>query len=105
MAEKYGILQNDQIISINDKETLTWEDIINSIANNKNNNGLSSIKKWKNISLNIPTQSIMENNQIVGKIGIGPMIDQDFVDKNTIYINHNFESLKLSIYKTYDMSI
>ena len=44
--------------------------------------------------------------QMVGKIGIGPMIDQDFVDKNTIYINHDFlESIKLSIYKTYDMSV
>ena len=43
---------------------------------------------------------------MVGKIGIGPMIDQDFVDKNTIYINHDFlESIKLSIYKTYDMSV
>ena len=107
LAEKYGILQNDQIISINDKETLTWEDIINSIANNKNNNMVFLIlRNGENISLNIPTQSIMENNQMVGKIGIGPMIDQDFVDKNTIYINHDFlESIKLSIYKTYDMSI
>ncbi|GIR92675.1 MAG: hypothetical protein CM15mP93_08620 [Thiotrichaceae bacterium] len=91
MAEKYGILQNDQIISINDKETLTWEDVINSIANNKNNNMVFLIlRNGENISLNIPTQSIMENNQMVGKIGIGPMIDQDFVDKNTIYINHDF---------------
>ena len=60
------------------------------------------LRNGENISLNIPTQSIMENNQMVGKIGIGPMIDQDFVDKNTIYINHDFlESIKLSIYKTF----
>ena len=69
MAEKYGILQNDQIISINDKETLTWENIINSIANNKNNNMVFLIlRNEENISLNIPTQSIMENNQMVGKL-------------------------------------
>ena len=84
-----------------------WENIINSIANNKNNNMIFLIfRNGENISLNIPTQSIMENNQMVGKIGIGPKIDQDFLDKNTIYINHDFlESIKLSIYKTYDMSV
>ena len=49
-------------------------------ANNKNNNMVFLIlRNGVNISLNIPTQSIMENKQMVGKIGIDHVgISSDF---------------------------
>ena len=41
-----------------------------------------------------------------GRLGIGPLIDNDLISKNTIKVQYGFfDSIKLSVYKTYDFTL
>ncbi|MBH32629.1 MAG: RIP metalloprotease RseP [Gammaproteobacteria bacterium] len=107
LAQKHGINAGHKIISINDKIVNTWNDVAGEISKNIN-------KQIKIIlydgtlekELFIPVDSIMENGEMKGKLGISPEIDSSQIEKNTIQIKHSVsDSLILSVKKTYDMTV
>ncbi|MES2614849.1 MAG: RIP metalloprotease RseP [Bdellovibrionota bacterium] len=79
VAEHAGLQTGDKIISINNKSTENWPDLVNIISKNANNQLLLVVERdHKNISLSITPQAqssetIYGTQEKSGKIGITPL--------------------------------
>ena len=49
---------------------------------------------------------ITHNGSEIGRLGIGPLIENDEILKNKVYLRYSFaDSLKLAVIKTYDFTL
>ena len=106
-AYEAGISVGDKFLSINGEEVNNWFEIVNIIKKSPNKELKISVLRNDNkeILYARPTVYNSESGKI-GRLGVRPHIDQNEVSKNKIQIKHSFyESLKLSIVKTYDFTI
>ena len=106
-AYEAGISVGDKFLSINGEEVNNWFEIVNIIKKSPNKELKISVLRNDNkeILYARPTIYNSESGKI-GRLGVRPYIDQNEVSKNKIQIKHSFyESLKLSVVKTYDFTI
>ncbi len=106
-AEVSNLKVGDIILYINDKKINYWNDIVNIIKiSPKKNLRFHVSRNNKSIFIDVIPQVISQGSANYGKLGISPLIDDQAILENTINVKHSiFESLKLSIVKTYDFSL
>ena len=106
-AYEAGIIIGDKFLSINGVEVTNWFEIVNIIKKSPNKELKISILRNDNKEILYVTPAIYNSESgKIGRLGVRPLIDQNEVSKNKIQIKHSFyESLKLSVIKTYDFTI
>ena len=106
-AYEAGIIIEDKFLSINGVEVTNWFEMVNIIKKSPNKELKISILRNDNTEILYVTPAIYNSESgKIGRLGVRPLIDQNEVSKNKIQIKHSFyESLKLSIIKTYDFTI
>ena len=106
-ASKAGISVGDKFLSINGAEVNNWFEIVNIIKKSPNKELKISVLRNDNKEILYVRPTIYNGDSgKIGRLGVRPFIDQNEVSKNKIQIKHSFyESLKLSVVKTYDFTI
>ena len=106
-ASKAGISVGDKFLSINGAEVNNWFEIVNIIKKSPNKELKISVLRNDNKEIMYARPTIYNNESgKIGRLGVRPLIDENEVSKNKIQIKHSFyESLKLSVVKTYDFTI
>ena len=102
-----GISVGDKFLSINGVGVNNWFEIVNIIKKSPNKELKISVLRNDNKEILYARPSIYNGESgKIGRLGVRPFIDQNEVSKNKIQIKHSFyESLKLSVVKTYDFTI
>ncbi len=102
-----GLKRHDKVISINNIKVNNWNEIVNIIKNNPKkilNLYILSEGKYKNVK--VTPEIIKKNNIQFGRLGISPFVDDNDILQNKIKVKYGFfESIKLSIVKTYDFTL
>ena len=106
-AYEAGISVGDKFLSINGVEVNNWFEIVNIIKKSPNKELKISVLRNDNKEILYARPTIYNNESgKIGRLGVRPLVDQNEVSKNKIQIKHSFyESLKLSVVKTYDFTI
>ena len=106
-AYEAGIIIGDKFLSINGVEVTNWFEMVNIIKKSPNKELKISVLRNDNKEILYVTPAIYNSESgKIGRLGVRPLIDQNEVSKNKIQIKHSFyESLKLSVVKTYDFTI
>ena len=106
-ASKAGISVGDKFLSINGAEVNNWFEIVNIIKKSPNKELKISVLRNDNKEIMYARPTIYNNESgKIGRLGVRPLVDENEVSKNKIQIKHSFyESLKLSVVKTYDFTI
>ena len=106
-ASKAGISVGDKFLSINGAEVNNWFEIVNIIKKSPNKELKISVLRNDNKEIMYARPTIYNNESgKIGRLGVRPLVDENEVLKNKIQIKHSFyESLKLSVVKTYDFTI
>ena len=106
-AYEAGIIIEDKFLSINGVEVTNWFEMVNIIKKSPNKELKISVLRNDNKEILYVTPAIYNSESgKIGRLGVRPLIDQNEVSKNKIQIKHSFyESLKLSVIKTYDFTI
>ncbi len=106
-AFNVGLKRNDKVISINNIKVKNWNEIVNIIKNNPKkvlNFYILSEGEYKNIK--VMPELVKKNNIQFGRLGISPFLDDNDILQNKINVKYGFfESIKLSIVKTYDFTL
>ena len=106
-ADLSGLAVGDKILSINNSVVINWNDIVNIIKANpsqilKLNILRENIKK----NINVIPSLITHNGSEIGRLGISPLIENDEILKNKVYVRYSFsDSLKFAVIKTYDFTL
>ena len=106
-ADLSGLAVGDKILSINNSVVINWNDIVNTIKANpsqilKLNILRENIKK----NINVIPSLITHNGSEIGRLGISPLIENDEILKNKVYVRYSFsDSLKFAVLKTYDFTL
>jgi len=106
-ADLSGLAVGDKILSINNSVVINWNDIVNIIKANpsqilKLNILRENIKK----NINVIPSLITHNGSEIGRLGISPLIENDEILKNKVYVRYSFsDSLKFAVLKTYDFTL
>ena len=106
-ADLSGLAVGDKILSINNTAVINWNDIVNIIKKNPNqilklNILRENIKK----NINVIPSLITHNGSGIGRLGISPLIENDEILKNKVYVRYSFsDSLKFAVIKTYDFTL
>ena len=94
-------------MSINGVEVTNWFEMVNIIKKSPNKELKISVLRNDNKEIMYARPTIYNNESgKIGRLGVRPLVDENEVSKNKIQIKHSFyESLKLSVIKTYDFTI
>ena len=106
-AEISGLLVADKILAINGVSVRNWIEIVNFIKESPSIKlSLYILRNNHSMTINVIPEKLINSGFETGRLGIGPLIDNDLISKNTIKIQYGFfDSIKLSIYKTYDFTL
>jgi len=106
-AEIYGLLVADKILAINGVSVRNWIEIVNFIKESPGIKlSLYILRNGNNLTINVIPEKLINSGFEAGRLGIGPLIDNDLISKNTIKVQYGFfDCIKLSVYKTYDFTL
>lgn len=81
IGHQAGLKEEDEILAINQKEILKWEELVKEIrANPGQLLKLEVLRKGQIIDIMITPESVNENGQKIGKVGIAPKVDPSMVE-------------------------
>ena len=105
-ADKAGFFVGDKFLSIDDRDVQNWYEIVTIIKRSPSEN--LKIKIQRNNSqkiLYVTPEKIELSKSKIGRLGIGPLVDPEVINKNKISVKYGFlESTKLAVLKTYDFT-
>ena len=106
-ADLSGLVIGDKILSINNSIVINWNDIVNIIkANPSQSLKLNILREDTKKNINVIPSLITHNGSEIGRLGISPLIENDEILKNKVYLRYSFtDSLKLAVIKTYDFTL
>ena len=106
-ADLSGLVIGDKILSINNSIVINWNDIVNIIkANPSQSLKLNILREGTKKNINVTPSLITHNGSEIGRLGISPLIENDEILKNKVYLRYSFtDSLKLAVIKTYDFTL
>ena len=106
-AEISGLLIEDKILAINGVSVRNWIEIVNIIKESPGIKlSLYILRNTNNVIINVVPEKLINSGFEIGRLGISPLIDENLISKNTIKVKYGFfDSIKLSIYKTYDFTL
>lgn len=84
VADKSGLKAQDKIISINNIDIYSWFQVSNLIKNSPGQKMLFEIERNnKPMTIEITPESLTDDGQIIGKIGIMPTLNTDLLLQNS----------------------
>jgi len=106
-ADLSGLLVGDKIISINNSPVINWNDIVKIIKVNPSQNlELKILRKNIKKNINVIPSPIKHNGLEIGRLGISPLIENDEILRNKVYVRYSFaDSFKFAVIKTYDFTL
>ena len=106
-ADHAGLMPEDKIIAINKSPVINWNDIVNIIKDNPGKSlELNILRKNTKRNINVTPELIKNNGLEIGKLGISPLIENDEILKNKVYIKYSFiDSIRFAVFKTYDFTL
>ena len=106
-ADLSGLAVGDKILSINNSVVINWNDIVNIIkANPSQILKLNILRENTKKNINVTPSLITHNGLEIGRLGISPLIENDEILKNKVYVRYSFsDSLKFAVIKTYDFTL
>ena len=106
-AEISGLLIADKILAINGVSVRNWIEIVNFIKESPGTKlSLYILRNNNSMTISVIPEKLMNSGFETSRLGIGPLIGKDLISKNTIKVQYGFfDSIKLSVYKTYDFTL
>jgi len=106
-AETNGLLKNDRIVSINSNLIDSWEELVEIIkASPDKDLNVEILREETLVNIQLKPESYQLNDENIGRIGVGPAINDGFYDH---YFTLEQYSLHLAILrafqKTWEMSV
>ncbi len=107
IADRAGLLINDEILSINEKEIVQWKDLVQQIQNNPGNLLVMKIQRNNTkVSVKIIPEATTQNGKQIGKIGIGPKIDHSKFKDLLVEVSYPASTaMAKAINKTWETSV
>jgi regulator of sigma E protease len=107
IADRAGLLINDEILSVNEKEIVQWKDLVQQIQNNPGNLLVMKIQRNNTkVSVEIIPEATTQNGKQIGKIGIGPKIDHSKFKDLLVEVSYPASTaMAKAINKTWETSV
>lgn len=107
IADRAGLLINDEILSVNEKEIVQWKDLVQQIQNNPGNLLVMKIQRNNTkVSVKIIPEATTQNGKQIGKIGIGPKIDHSKFKDLLVEVSYPASTaMAKAINKTWETSV
>ena len=107
IGDRAGLLINDEILSVNEKEIVQWKDLVQQIQNNPGNLLVMKIQRNDTIvSVKIIPELTTRNGRQIGKVGIGPKIDHSKIKDLLVEVSYPASTaMEKAINKTWETSI
>ena len=75
-GSRAGLLADDEILSVNDEQITSWEDLVGQIRGNPGQPLMLEIHRGNSVlDIQVTPDTVTEKNEKIGKIGIAPKID------------------------------
>ena len=105
-AEKAGLKENDQILSINNVTLTHWDELVTQVKASPNKTLQLEVKRQQQVlKIAVTPEQIKENNLSTGKIGAGAKVNQAAMDKLLIQQHYSIAtSFKKAVAKTWETS-
>ena len=105
-AEKAGLKENDQILSINNVKLTHWDELVTQVKASPNKTLQLEVKRQQQVlKIAVTPEQIKENNLSTGKIGAGAKVNQAAMDKLLIQQHYSIAtSFKKAVAKTWETS-
>lgn len=106
VGHQAGLKEGDEILAINQTEILRWEELVREIrANPGQLLELEVLRQGQIIDVMITPESVNENGQKVGKVGIAPKIDPGMVEKYLVNVSYSpLTAFYKACWKTWEMT-
>ncbi|SCY01457.1 regulator of sigma E protease [Nitrosospira sp. Nsp13] len=106
-GSRAGLLPGDEIVSVNGSKTTLWEEVVQRIRTSPGVPLALEIQRNNRITnIEVVPDTTTENGEKIGRIGIGPQIDQDELEKLLIKVSYPAgPALIKAVHKTWEMSV
>ena len=106
-GDRAGLLVNDEILSINEKEIVEWKDLVQKIQNSPETALIMEIRRNNTkVNVQIIPEVATQNGKEIGKIGIAPKIDRSKFKDLLIEVSYSpSTAMAKAINKTWETSV
>ncbi|HYC48412.1 MAG TPA: RIP metalloprotease RseP [Burkholderiales bacterium] len=106
-AERAGLKAGDEIVSINNRRALVWDDIVSAVRSHPGRELTFEVRRDEaRVTLAVTPEVYTEAGKPVGRIGAGPKVDRAALAALTIEVRYGpVESIGKALYKTWDTSV
>lgn len=106
-GKRAGLLAGDEILAVNGKEITLWEELVQKIRASPGVPLTLEIQRDNaTIGVEVVPATATENGEKIGKIGIGPQIDRDELEKLLVEVSYPAgTALIRAINKTWETSV
>ena len=106
-GDRAGLLINDEILSINEKEIVEWKDLVQKIQNSPETVLAMEIRRNNTkVNVKIIPEVTTQNGKKIGKIGIAPKIDRSKFKDLLIEVSYSpSTAMAKAINKTWETSV
>ena len=106
-GDRAGLLVNDEILSINEKEIVEWKDLVQKIQNSPETQLIMEIRRNNTkVNVKIIPEVTTQNGKQIGKIGIAPKIDRSKFKELLIEVSYSpSTAMAKAINKTWETSV
>ncbi len=106
-GERAGLQAGDEILAVNDKDIYSWNEFVPEVqANPGHPLVLEVLRNDQIIVLNITPETITENGQKIGRIGIMPEVDQTLFEALRVTVTYPAgEAVMIAMNKTWETTV
>ncbi|HBV20783.1 MAG TPA: RIP metalloprotease RseP [Nitrosomonas sp.] len=106
-GERAGLQAGDEILAVNDKDVYSWVEFVPEVqANPGRPLVLEVLRNDQIIALNITPETVTENGQRIGRIGIMPEIDQSLFEALRVTVTYPAgEAVMIAMNKTWETTV
>ncbi|SEN78481.1 regulator of sigma E protease [Nitrosospira multiformis] len=105
-GSRAGLLPGDEILAVNGRKISLWQDLVQQVRDRPGSSLMLEIRRdGAVIDKEVVPDSVTENGEKIGKIGIAPRIDSDEIEKLLIEVRYPLGSaFAKAINKTWETS-
>ena len=106
-AEKNGLLKNDRIIAINGNSIDSWEELVEIIKKNPDEElNVEVLREETLVNIELKPENYKLDDENIGRIGVGPAINYDLYDSYFTLEQYSIHFAILRAFqKTWEMSV
>lgn len=105
-AERAGLQAGDEIVAIDGKEVISWEEVVNEVRTSPGRSlAIEVMREGQIFDLSLLPDAVLEGNTEIGKVGIAPEIDHALLENLLVNISYPpGEALLKAITRTWEMT-